>query len=86
MPSDASRSRSARAATAPGRTISRNEARRRFTVADQERATAHVEYRKNPAVIDEIPLAYKDIDAVMHAQRSLVEVVHTLRQMVCVKD
>ena len=53
--------------------------------ADQERATAHVECRKDPAVIDEIPMAYKDIDAVMHAQRSLVEVVHTLRQVVCVK-
>ncbi len=46
---------------------------------------AHVEYRKDPAVIDEIPLAYKDIDAVMHAQRSLAEVVHTRRQVVCVK-
>jgi len=68
-----------------GRTMSRNEARRRFTVADQERATAHVECRKDLAVIDEIPMAYKDIDAVMHAQRSLVEVVHTLRQVVCVK-
>jgi tRNA-splicing ligase RtcB len=68
-----------------GRTMSRNEARRRFTVADQERATAHVECRKDREVIDEIPMAYKDIDAVMHAQRSLVEVVHTLRQVVCVK-
>jgi len=68
-----------------GRVMSRNEARRRFTVADQERATAHVECRKDKAVIDEIPLAYKDIDAVMHAQRALVEVVHTLRQVVCVK-
>jgi tRNA-splicing ligase RtcB len=68
-----------------GRVMSRNEARRRFTVADQERATAHVECRKDKEVIDEIPMAYKDIDAVMHAQRSLVEVVHTLRQVVCVK-
>ncbi|MBN8448253.1 MAG: RtcB family protein [Candidatus Accumulibacter sp.] len=68
-----------------GRTMSRNEARRRFTVADQERATAHVECRKDREVIDEIPMAYKDIDAVMHAQRSLVEIVHTLRQVVCVK-
>ena len=68
-----------------GRTRSRNEARRRFTVADQERATAHVECRKDREVIDEIPMAYKDIDAVMHAQRSLVEIVHTLRQVVCVK-
>jgi tRNA-splicing ligase RtcB len=53
-----------------GRVMSRNEARRRFTVADQERATAHVECRKDKEVIDEIPMAYKDIDAVMHAQRS----------------
>jgi tRNA-splicing ligase RtcB len=68
-----------------GRTMSRNEARRRFTVADQIRATAHVECRKDSDVIDEIPMAYKDIDAVMQAQRELVEVVHTLRQVVCVK-
>ncbi len=68
-----------------GRTMSRNEARRRFTVADQERATAHVECRKDRNVIDEIPMAYKNIDAVMYAQRSLVEIVHTLRQVVCVK-
>lgn len=68
-----------------GRTMSRSQARRQFTVADQERATAHVECRKDSGVIDEIPMAYKDIDAVMHAQRALVEVVHTLRQVVCVK-
>ena len=68
-----------------GRTMSRTQAKKRFTVADQERATAHVECRKDSEVIDEIPMAYKDIDAVMHAQRELVEVVHTLRQVVCVK-
>lgn len=68
-----------------GRTMSRNEAKRRFSVADQERATAHVECRKDKDVIDEIPMAYKDIDAVMQAQRDLVEVVHSLRQVVCVK-
>ncbi|WP_265945849.1 RtcB family protein [Dechloromonas sp. A34] len=68
-----------------GRAMSRNEARRRFTVADQIRATAHVECRKDSEVIDEIPMAYKDIDAVMRAQSDLVEVVHTLRQVVCVK-
>lgn len=68
-----------------GRTMSRNEAKRRFSVADQVRATAGVECRKDAAVIDEIPMAYKDIDAVMAAQRELVEVVHTLRQLVCVK-
>lgn len=68
-----------------GRAMSRSQARRRFTVADQVRATAHVECRKDADVIDEIPMAYKDIDAVMRAQASLVEVVHTLRQLVCVK-
>ena len=68
-----------------GRAMSRGEARRRFTVEDQQRATAHVECRKDKDVIDEIPMAYKDIDAVMQAQRELVEVVHTLRQVVCVK-
>ncbi|MDR1227681.1 MAG: RtcB family protein [Azoarcus sp.] len=68
-----------------GRVMSRTEAKRRFTVEDQVRATAHVECRKDANVIDEIPMAYKDIDAVMHAQRTLVEIVHTLRQVVCVK-
>ncbi|RXZ43798.1 RtcB family protein [Crenobacter cavernae] len=68
-----------------GRTMSRSEAKRRFTVDDQVRATRGVECRKDAGVIDEIPMAYKDIDAVMAAQKSLVEVVHTLRQVVCVK-
>jgi tRNA-splicing ligase RtcB len=68
-----------------GRVMSRTEAKRRFTLADQERATRGVECRKDEGVIDEIPMAYKDIDAVMHAQRELVEVVHTLKQVVCVK-
>ncbi|UNK61258.1 RtcB family protein [Buttiauxella ferragutiae] len=68
-----------------GRTMSRKEAKKRFSVADQIRATAHVECRKDSDVIDEIPMAYKDIDAVMAAQSSLVEIVHTLRQVVCVK-
>ncbi len=68
-----------------GRTMSRTEAKRRFTVADQVKATEGVECRKDAGVVDEIPMAYKDIDAVMAAQSSLVEVVHTLRQVVCVK-
>lgn len=68
-----------------GRAMSRHEAKRRYTVADQERATVGVECRKDADVIDEIPMAYKDIHAVMQAQRELVEVVHTLRQLVCVK-
>jgi tRNA-splicing ligase RtcB (3'-phosphate/5'-hydroxy nucleic acid ligase) len=68
-----------------GRTMSRSEAKRRFTREDQVRATAGVECRKDDGVVDEIPMAYKDIDAVMQAQRELVEVVHTLKQVVCVK-
>ncbi len=68
-----------------GRAMSRTEAVRRYTLEDQARATAGVECRKDAAVIDEIPMAYKDIDAVMLAQQDLVEVVHTLKQVVCVK-
>lgn len=68
-----------------GRVMSRTEAKRRFTVADHVAATAGVECRKDADVIDETPAAYKPIDAVMHAQRDLVEVMYTLRQVVCVK-
>ncbi len=68
-----------------GRTMSRTKAKKLFTVEDQMQATAHVECRKDADVIDEIPMAYKDIDAVMAAQADLVEIVHTLRQVVCVK-
>ena len=65
--------------------MSRNEAKRRFTLADHEQSTAGVECRKDSGVIDETPSAYKDIDAVMAAQADLVEVVHTLKQVLCVK-
>jgi len=68
-----------------GRTMSRTEAKKRFNLADQIAATEGVECRKDENVIDEIPMAYKDIDAVMLAQEALVEVVHTLKQVVCVK-
>ncbi len=68
-----------------GRVMSRTEAKRRFTVADQVQQTRGVECRKDKAVIDEIPSAYKPIDAVMEAQRDLVEIVHTLKQVICVK-
>lgn len=68
-----------------GRVMSRTEAKRRFTVEDHIRATAGIECRKDAAVIDETPAAYKPIDAVMYAQRDLVEVAYTLRQVVCVK-
>jgi tRNA-splicing ligase RtcB (3'-phosphate/5'-hydroxy nucleic acid ligase) len=68
-----------------GRAMSRNEAKRRYSVADHIAATAGVECRKDADVIDETPMAYKSIDAVMEAQKDLVEIVHTLRQVVCVK-
>lgn len=68
-----------------GRAMSRAEAKRRFTVDDHIAATAGVECRKDVGVIDETPMAYKDIDAVMAAQSDLVDIVHTLRQVVCVK-
>ena len=68
-----------------GRAMSRTEAKRRFSVADHIAATAGVECRKDADVIDETPMAYKSIDAVMEAQKDLVEIVHTLRQVVCVK-
>lgn len=68
-----------------GRAMSRKEAKRRFTVEDHARMTAGVECRKDPDVIDETPAAYKPIEAVMAAQSDLVNIVHTLRQVVCVK-
>ena len=68
-----------------GRRMSRAEAKRRFTLDDHAKATAGIECRKDAGVIDETPAAYKDIDAVMAAQSDLVDVVHTLRQVVCVK-
>lgn len=68
-----------------GRRMSRGEAKRRFTTTDVEQATAGVECRKDEGVIDEIPMAYKDIDQVMANQTDLVEVVHTLKQVLCVK-
>jgi tRNA-splicing ligase RtcB len=68
-----------------GRVMSRTEAKKRISIADHAKATAHVECRKDAAVVDESPAAYKPIEAVMAAQADLVEVVHTLRQVVCVK-
>ena len=68
-----------------GRRLSRTEAKKRFGVEDLEAQTAGVECRKDKGVLDEIPGAYKDIDEVMANQTDLVEVVHTLRQVVCVK-
>ena len=68
-----------------GRAMSRNEAKKRFTVDDHIRMTEGVECRKDKDVIDETPAAYKPIEAVMAAQADLVDIVHTLRQVVCVK-
>ena len=68
-----------------GRAMSRGEAKRRFTLDDHVKATEGIECRKDSDVIDETPMAYKPIDAVMAAQADLVEVVHELRQVVCVK-
>jgi len=68
-----------------GRRMSRGEATRRFNRKDLEAQTQGVECRKDKGVIDEIPAAYKDIDAVMANQSDLVEVVHTLKQVLTVK-
>jgi tRNA-splicing ligase RtcB len=68
-----------------GRRMSRGEATRRFTRRDLERQTQGVECRKDKGVIDEIPAAYKDIDTVMAHQSDLVEVIHTLKQVLTVK-
>lgn len=68
-----------------GRRFSRGEAKRRITLDDHIEATAHVECRKDNGVIDESPAAYKSIDDVMRAQDDLVEIVHTLHGVLCVK-
>ena len=68
-----------------GRKMSRSAAKETFSLEDHAKATEGVECRKDEGVIDETPGAYKDIDAVMAAQSDLVEVVHTLKQVVCVK-
>lgn len=68
-----------------GRRMSRQQAKKQFSRRDLEEQTKGVECRKDKGVIDEIPAAYKDIDQVMENQSDLVEVVHTLKQVVCVK-
>jgi tRNA-splicing ligase RtcB len=65
--------------------MSRTKAKKIFTIADHVKATEGVECRKDADVIDEIPMAYKDIDAVMAAQTDLVDVVYVLKQVLCVK-
>jgi tRNA-splicing ligase RtcB len=68
-----------------GRIMSRNEAKRLVTLDEHVRDTEGVACRKDAGVIDESPRAYKPIEAVMAAQADLVEIVHTLKQVVCVK-
>ena len=68
-----------------GRKMSRSAAKRKYSEQDVVQQTIGVECRKDRGVIDEIPAAYKDIDQVMDNQRDLIEVVHTLKQIVCVK-
>ena len=68
-----------------GRVMSRTAAKKAFTLEDHVKATQGVECRKDAGVIDETPGAYKDIDAVMEAQSDLVEIVHRLEQVICVK-
>jgi tRNA-splicing ligase RtcB len=68
-----------------GRRMSRSEAKRRFNRHDLEEQTRGVECRKDGGVVDEIPGAYKNIDEVMANQTDLVDIVHTLKQVVCIK-
>jgi len=68
-----------------GRSMSRSAARRKFQRTDMELQTSGIECRKDAGVIDEIPAAYKDIDTVMNNQSDLVDIVHTLQQIVCIK-
>ena len=68
-----------------GRLMSRTQAKKQFSLDDHIRDTQGVECRKDIDVLDETPKAYKDIDAVMEAQSDLVDVVHTLKAVVCVK-
>jgi len=68
-----------------GRRMSRTEAKKTFNLADLELQTAGVELRRRESIIDEIPGSYKDIDRVMELQKDLVEPVHTLKQILCVK-
>jgi tRNA-splicing ligase RtcB len=68
-----------------GRTMSRTKAKHQFSLDDLIQQTDGVECRKDAGVLDEIPAAYKPIDQVMAQQRDLVEIVATLKQVICVK-
>jgi tRNA-splicing ligase RtcB len=63
----------------------RRAAKRRFTLEDMDKAMVGIEYNRSPAFLDEIPAAYKDIDVVMADAADLVEIRHTLHQIVNVK-
>ncbi len=68
-----------------GRVMSRTQAKKQVSLEEHAQATQGVECRKDADVVDETPSAYKNIEAVMAAQDDLVEIVHTLKQVVCVK-
>lgn len=68
-----------------GRRMTRTAARKQYRRPDLEAQTKGIECRKDSGVIDEIPSAYKDIDQVMENQSDLIEVVHTLNQVICIK-
>ena len=68
-----------------GRVMSRTKAKKLVSLDEHVKATEGVECRKDKDVIDETPAAYKSIDSVMEAQKDLVEIMYTLKQVVCVK-
>jgi tRNA-splicing ligase RtcB len=68
-----------------GRVMSRSAAKKNITIEQHIEATQGVECRKDIDMVDESPAAYKDIDSVMKSQEDLVEIVHTLKQVICVK-
>ena len=68
-----------------GRVMSRSEAKRRVSLEEHIKAVQGIECREDADVVDETPAAYKPIEAVMAAQDDLVEIVHTLKQVLCVK-
>jgi tRNA-splicing ligase RtcB len=68
-----------------GRRMSRNKAKENITLEDHIKATEGVECRKDAGVLDESPAAYKNLDAVIAAETDLIEVVHTLKAILCVK-
>lgn len=68
-----------------GRRMSRTKARATFTIEDLEKQTVGVECRKDVAVVDEIPSAYKDIDEVMENQKELARPLFQLKQLMCIK-